>query len=359
MVWVRFCSALVISLMVLLARPSVAHAVPGGGTLERIDVNLVVEKTPAQDQRLTTQYQVILHYSNTPHSLFWQRLEISATSVQATNLDTGRPVSTRSTYVDEARVIEVNVPQGRSRVSVVWSQPLFADLYPRFWWDQVDAMLAFPFTANLKPVVQGVNVTLTTPTSFPQPSGFRCEPLGQQRRCSRWYARTAANAFKDDQKNGLRLAMIRLDDSMGMIVGGAEILLWVLLLPLTGVYRWMSWTGDKKRRVWMVVRVLLATAMLAGSLVAWAYLADGESSSPLELNLAWTGLVFGVIALMLGHLNREGVWARNALFYLSVVAAFPLALAVLALAQQPLAAQITAGTLAFFGFMFLFGKSSS
>jgi len=358
-VWVRLISVLLVSLVVLLAGPSVARAVPGGGTLERIDVNLVIPKTPAQDQRLTAQFELILQYANTPHTLFWQRLEISPTSVQAINLDTGGTLRTRTMYVDEDRVVEVNVPQGRSRVKVTWSAPLFADTFPRFWWDQVDAVLAFPFTAQLKPVTQGVNVTLTTPTSFPTLSSFNCESLGQQRRCSRWYAKTATNAFKDDEKKGLRLAMLKLDDSSSFILGGAEILLWVLLLPLTGVYRWMTWTGDKKRRIWMVVRVLLAAGMLAATLAAWAYLADGESSSPLEVNLAWTGLVFGVIALMFGHLNRENALLRNALFYLSAVAAFLIALAVLALAQEPLAGQITAGTLVFLGFMVLFGQSSA
>jgi hypothetical protein len=358
-VWVRLFLALLVFLVVLLMGPSQAHAVPGGGTLERIDVNLVIPKTPAQDQRLTTQFELILQYANTPTSLFWQRLEISPTTMRATNLDTREPLRTRAVYVDEDRVIEVNVPQGNSRIGLTWSGPLFADVFPRFWWDQVDAVLAFPFTKNLKPVTQGANVTLTTPTSFPQPSGFRCESLGQQRRCSRWYAQAAANVFKDDEKGGLRMAMIKLDDSSSMIVGGAELLLWIFLLPLTGIYHWIVWTGDKKRRIWMVVRVLVATGLLAGTLAGWAYLADGESSSPLEANLAWTGVVFGVTALLFAHVNRADRWFRNAVFYLAALASFPIGLAILALAQEPLAGQIAAGVLAGVGFIFLVGDTSS
>jgi hypothetical protein len=288
-----------------------------------------------------------------------QRIDVDAPKLEVTDLRTWRSeLSTIQAYED---VTYRNIRQspGPNRWRLKYDQPLFMSCYPRFWWDHVDAVLVMPFTKYLKPVKEGVNVTVTTPKSFAAQPGFQCQIVGDQRRCTRWLSAQQAAKYQDTEKDGLRLKMIVFDDQWTLISGVAQILLWVLLIPLTGIYHAIKWSGTKGQRIWMLVRTLVATLLLAATLGAWAYFADGESSSPMDANMTWTGVAFGVTALMLAHFWRPDSMVRSVLFVLCILAAFPLGLGIMVLAQEPLVAQILVGSLAFTAFLVLYAQGES
>jgi hypothetical protein len=223
----------------------------------------------------------------------------------------------------------------------------------------VDAVLTYLFTRKLKPVRQGVRVSLTSPRSFPSQPGFQCEESAQQRRCTRWYPAPQAARFMDTESAGLRLKAVVLDQSLSLVSAAAQILLWVLLVPLTGVLRALRWPAPKPELRWLLARCLLVAGLLGAALAAWAHFAAGESSSPMDVTLSWAGLAFGLTALLFAHLRRADSGLRTVVFQLCTLGAIVLGVSILVLFKEPLVGLIAAGALAGTGFMLLYAESES
>jgi hypothetical protein len=347
--------ALLLALVFCIAVSRQASALPAGVTLERIDVTLEIPD-PARDPMLQTKHTVVLHATSTLSATL--TLGIAPLVVLASELTTGALIRTSRRTTEDDAFTDVTLPSGSSQVKLEFTAPLFEGAIPRFWWDETQIVLGWPFAADLTPKSQGVMVTILAPPSLGRPPGFACFSETGRSKCSRFFAPAELARYKDTRGEGLVIGSLPADDPMPLIVSGGQVALWCLLLLV--VAGWIFTRANAptgKERLSVILRTGLSLIVLAPCLVAFALVIDGESDGPLAGSMSWTSGVFGLSALLLAHANNPKRPLRTKLGQLMTLGSMPFAVAIVALAKAPDAAPWIVGMTAFFTLIIIFGEN--
>ena len=330
-------------------------AAPAGVVIDRIDVTLQIPDWE-RDAKLTTKHTVSFTVRSSSYSTKLP-LAIAPTIVTAKDAATGLPViASRRTTGDDA-FTDLVLPNGASTIQMEFSVPLFESAHPRFWWTETQAVLGWPFTPDLKPVTQGVLVTIIGPQKLARPPGFPCVSEGTNMKCSRFFSPAEVARFADTKDKGVRIGGIPIDDPMPFVLSGGQVGLWCLLIGVVAL--WRRPRIEPKERLWMFARTALALAIFVPMMAAWAYVADGEISGPLVTSMSWAAAIFGVIGLMYAQLKNDERPFRTKIGQLAMLVAMPLGVAALALLKEGVAGLSFAGGAAVVGFLFMHGESSS
>lgn len=349
--------ALLFALLICIAWPNEARALPSGVSLERIDVTLDIPDA-ARDRMLQTKHTIVIHATSSMPSAVLT-LGIAPLVVQASDLSTGMPVITSRRTTEDDAFLDVTLPSGSSQVKLEFSAPLFEAAIPRFWWDETQIVLGWPFDPNLTPKGQGMMVTLFLPSSITRPPGFACFSEAGRIKCSRFFSAPELSRYRDTRAAGLVIASLAADDPMPLIVSGGQIALWCLLLIVAVGFRFTRANAPTgKQRLGLILRTILALVVLAPCLVGFALMIDGESDGPLAGAMSWASGIFGLAALMLAQFENPRRAIRTKLGQLMIVGSMPFGVAVVALAKQPDAALWIVGGATVIALIFMFGESN-
>ncbi len=269
----------------VVALPHTAVAVPTGTTLDQLDLVITLPPKPTDPATL----RFTLTYSDVPFPAT-QRVDVSPDRVTHS---TATPVEYMAVAHEDwtERWINVSLPPTRDGAPLVvpleWTEPLMKHLHPKFWWDQVDAMIAFPFTDHLKPVKKGVRVVVVGPlTALAQP-GWSCTKDATNLRCERFFPATHTNSLRDSSNKGLRIVLAKLSPETDYGLVGAQIGLWLFMFPLVAYARVKNKPLEQPGQLtWLIVRFFLGAGGFAASMAGWAYALDGAESDPMVRNMS-------------------------------------------------------------------------
>ncbi len=107
--------------------------------------------------------------------------------VRASDVTTGAQVMTTRRTTDDAAYLDVTLPNGSSQVKLELVSPLFETALGRFWWDETQIVLGWPFDPSLQPQTQGMMVTVFLPPSAGRPNGLPCVREAARTKCSRFF----------------------------------------------------------------------------------------------------------------------------------------------------------------------------
>jgi hypothetical protein len=330
-----------------------ARAATPGITLDRIDLTLEIPDIQ-KDPMVQTKHTVVLYARSTT---FTNRLPLAVAPliVTAKERTSDALVATSRRVTEDDGFTDVTLPSGASQVELQFTTPLFESAIPRFWWDEMQVVLGWPFAAAVQPLTQGMQVTVLAPPKLGRAPGFSCTTEGAQVRCTRFFGPAELARYADKRDKGMVVASIPNDDATPLIVTAAQIGLWALLLLVIAVARAMR---RNEGRVWVLLRTGLALVLFLPCIAGYALLADGETDGPLVASMSWAAGVLGVAALCLAHLDHPEHPIRNRIAQLMFAGAIPLALLVLAVSSSSPAALWVSGGLSFTAFLVMFGGDS-
>jgi hypothetical protein len=330
-----------------------ARAATPGITLDRIDLTLEIPDI-AKDPMVQTKHTLVLHARSTT---FTNRLPlpVAPLTVTAKDLASGVPVTTSRRVTEDDGFTDVVLPSGASQVELQFTTPLFESMIPRFWWDETQAVLGWPFAPAVQPLTQGMQVTVLAPPKLGRAPGFSCVSEAARVRCSRFFGPAELARYADKQDKGMVVASIVSDDPLPLILTGGQIGLWALLLVVIAIARAVR---QREGRAWTFLRTGLALALFLPCILGYALLVDGETEGPLVASMSWAAGVLGVAALMLAHLDNPERPLRNRLAQAMIAGSIPLAVLVVAVVRSSPAALWISGGLAFTAFLVMFGGES-
>lgn len=287
-----------VALAAATLHPTPARAVPNGVTLESMDLVITLPPKPTDPGTL----RFTLTYSSVAFPVS-QRVDISPDRITH---PTAVPVQYQSVAHEDwtEKWITLSLPPTRDEPLVVpleWTEPVMNHLHPKFWWDRVDAMVAFPFTEHLKPVQKGLGVTVIGPLTMPSQPGWACTKDATALRCQRFFPASTTNALKDDAQKGLRVVLAKIDPERDYGIVGAQVVLWLLLFPLVAYGRVRNRPLEQPGQLaGLVIRFAVGAVAFVATMAAWAYALDGVESDPMPRNLSIAAAVTGIAGLVFG-----------------------------------------------------------
>ncbi len=315
------------ALLVITASANATYK--GGVAIDVLSVHLDVPSEES-DAKLKTRHEIEITLDSTSVSNHF-RLQVYAADLRAVNADTGQPLLATKNKNDW--VTDIYVPMGRSRVKVTFTAPLFDNAMPRFWWDETDVQLGWPFSTESPQVQQRLDVEITVPLATSVPPVFPCVRVGNKKRCKQSFVPQQLTTRKDQRGKGLTVASIAADWKPFALSGGA-IGAWALLLIAVAAYRVARGTPIGGGRGWMIGRTVIALGAYLVSIAAYAFVIDGVVNAPLATAVMYACAVLGIAGLMFAHLRREGSPMRTAVGRLLLLAVFPLVPAVMLVAKD-------------------------
>jgi len=322
-------------------------------TIESLKIHLDIPSVTA-DEKLTTQHEIelIVDSPSIPSSL---RLDLYAPDLTVTDVTTGQRLVATKLQTDW--YTSIPVPAGRHTLKVAFKRPLFENAMPRFWWDDVDVELGWPFETTTPRVRNNLDVEVLAPLDMTTPTDFRCVRQGAKKLCSKSFGPSQIGRFKAEPQKGLRIGSVTNTWST-YALPGASAVLWIVLLLAVAAYRIIRHGAALPARGWMIGRSVIAVGVFAASITAYAFAVDGELRYPLPTATMYACAVFGVVALMFSHMHRRDRPGRSVLGWLAMLVAFPLGVVVAAASKDLMAPFVAAGMAGVAGLVLMYGEST-
>jgi hypothetical protein len=245
-------------------------------------------------------------------------------------------------------------------VEVSWRGPLFENMSARFWWDETDIVMGFPFSTKLTPsVMRGpLDVTVVLPSDITRPKGFSCVQQGVKVSCSRVVSLAERARFKDSAKAGLAVAALPVKETEILTAGG-QVALWAVLLYAVALWRIASRRVHGADRWWVLVKTVIGSGVFAMGVMGYAYALQGEASVPPAVVATWGSAVMGGIALVYAHMGKNPERPiRSVLGQLLLLGSFFVAIAMAFLTTEFVGPLVGAGVTAVMGWAMTHGESS-